>query len=109
MLVLSLYPAPSADASAKHFRTVYQIFNAELQLCKTAVDDGARFVIYGRLDNTASDPKDKRLGAVHVLRNGEDTMRGLETAWIKGGTISPVEHQRVKNNPNRTLAVVISM
>jgi hypothetical protein len=107
-LALSVAPLSSAEAAGKEFRTVVKVNSAKFQACKVAVDDGANFRIYGRLNNTASKPKDKVKGGIYVLRKGERTNIHFETPFVAGGRISGVEHLVVKNNPKLTLEVYAS-
>ena len=103
-LTCSSVTAP-AEAAGRHFGDVATYFKATVQSCKVSVDDGAKWRVFARLDNTDNRRRDKRSGAVMMVRHGNTTNRRIDTGYIAGGKVSAVKSIVVPKGPQYSLAV----
>jgi len=97
--------ATPADAAGRHFGNVATYLNATVQGCKVSVDGGAKWRVFARLDNTDNRRRDKRSGAVIMVRNGNTTNRRIDTGYIAGGKVSEVKSILVPKGAQYSLAV----
>ncbi|MBB6627748.1 hypothetical protein H5V45_10490 [Nocardioides sp. KIGAM211] len=97
--------AAPADAAGRHFGDVATYYKATIQSCKTSIEDGTKWRIFMRLDNTANRPALKRSGSVIVVKNGETTDRRIDTPYIPGRKVSKVKSIDVKKGDAWSLAM----
>jgi hypothetical protein len=94
-----------ADAAGRHYSDVATYYKATVQACKVSVDDGAKWRIFGRLDNTRNRRADKRSGSVIMVHNDQVTDRRIDTGYVAGGQVSAVKSIVVPKGSAYSLAV----
>ena len=94
------FTVPEAQAAGRRYTTVGTLDAARLQVCKVPVQDGAKFRVFGRIDNSRGKRDDEAVrGGVDVVKDGKRTSHHFSIPFTKPGRVSAAASLVVPRKP----------
>ncbi len=91
---------PEAQAAGRRYTTVSSLDAARLQVCKVPVQGGAKFKVFGRIDNSRGKRgNDAVRGGVYVLEDGKRTSQRFTIPFTEPGRVSAAKSLVVSRKP----------